>query len=657
MTDSYDILVVDDESESLTLLTGILAAEGYRVRSANSGKLALASIAAWKPQLILLDVRMPGIDGLEVCRRLKASEETRNIPLMFITAMKDLEERVAGLALGAVDYITKPFEREELLARVGTHLELSRLRANLEEQVSQRTVELRATIDRLRESEERFRYMADTAPVMIWISDAEKLSTFFNQEWLTFTGRTIEQERGNGWVDGVLPDDLDRSLATYSSSFDLRRSFQMEYRLRRADGEYRWVLHNGVPRFAPGGLFVGYIASAIDITDLKRAQDETLSRQKLESLTILTRGIAHDFNNMMGSILVEAELAETEVAEGLFPNEEIRQIKTVAIRASEVVRELMIYSGQERADLETVDLSALIEEMSELLKVSISKHAALRTDLRKHLPAVRGNATQMRRIVMNLIINASQAIGDQDGVINVRTSLAGDGRNSLPNRHASSHPDYVRLEISDTGCGMTEEQKAKIFDPFFTTKRDGHGLGLAIVHGIVHSHDGAINVVSKPGKGTTFEVLLPRDPGRSAMTSQAAGAATAVEDATVSGMILLVEDEDALRIAISRALQKKGFSVLTASDGRQAVEVFRAHADDIGVVLLDLTLPGISGGEVFQQIRRIRPNTKVILTSALDRKEIGVATFGERPPIFLRKPYGLADLVRGLQEALPKAWP
>ncbi len=652
MTASPTILVVDDASESLALLTGVLAAEGYHVRSADSGKLALASIAAWQPQLILLDIRMPGIDGFDVCRRLKASDVTRNIPLMFISASTEVEERVAGLALGAVDYISKPFQREELLARVRTHLELGQLRAHLEEQVSQRTTELRAANERLRESEERFRNMADTAPVLIWMSDQEKLRTFFNKGWLTFTGRTMEQEQGYGWAEGVHPDDLDRCFAIYSSSFDVRQGFQMEYRLRRADGEYRWVLDDGVPRFAPGGLFVGYIGSAIDITNLKRAQDEALSREKLESLAILTRGIAHDFNNMMGGILAEAELAETEVADGLSPREEIQQIKAVAIRASEVVRELMIYSGRERANLEMVDLSALVEEMLELLKVSISKFAALRFDLRKHLPAVRGNATQLRRIVMNLIMNASQAIGNKEGVIHVRTSLAGERPTSSPNGHANPEGNYVRLEISDTGCGITEEERAKIFDPFFTTKPGGHGLGLAVVHGIVHSHDGAINVASKPGKGTTFEVLLPCDDGSAAIAMPAVCASAAEDLATVSGTVLLVEDEDTLRLAVSKALRKRGVSVLAASDGREAVDTFRAHAENIGVVLLDLTLPGMSGTEVLGQIRLIKPDVRVIVTSALDLEAAGGATSGEYPATFLRKPYGFADLVRGLQEAL-----
>jgi formate hydrogenlyase transcriptional activator len=285
MTDSHSILVVDDESESLVLTTGILAAAGYQVRSADSGRLALASIAAWLPDLILLDIRMPGIDGFEVCRRFKASEGTRNIPLIFISAATEVEERVKGLALGAVDFVSKPFRREELLARVRTHLELGRLRANLEEQVSQRTIELRATIERLRESEERFRSMADTAPVMIWISGIAKLCTFFNKVWLEFTGRTMEQELGDGWAKGVHQDDLDRCIAIYSESFDARRSFKMEYRLRRADGEYRWIQDEGVPRFTPDGTFAGYIGSGIDVTEIRHATEKLQTAySKIEKL-------------------------------------------------------------------------------------------------------------------------------------------------------------------------------------------------------------------------------------------------------------------------------------------------------------------------------------------------------------------------------------
>jgi PAS domain S-box-containing protein len=530
MTDHPSILVVDDEADSLSLLTGVLASEGYEVRAADSGRLALASADARPPELILLDIRMPGMDGFEVFRRLKADDRSRRVPVIFLTAASDLEERVNGLAVGAVDYIGKPFQPEELLARVRTQLEFSRLRENLERQVSERTAELSRTVDELRESEQRFRNMADTAPVMIWVSGPDKLCTFFNQTWLAFTGRTMEEELGDGWSQGVHPVDLAQALGVYAATFDARRNFQMEYRLRRADGEYRWVVDNGVPRFAPTGAFAGYIGSAIDITDLKRIQQEALSKQKLETLVSLTRGIAHDFSNMVCSILAQAELAECALADRVPPSEEVHQIKQVAIRASEIVRQLMIYSGQGEAKLHPVDLSDLVGEMSGLLKASISSRSSLCLDLSADLPSVLGNATQIRQLVMNLVINASQAIGERDGVIRVTTSVVEGSPAPEADRPPDATEDYVRLEVADNGCGMTDAERARIFDPFFTTKPRGHGLGLAVVHGIVHSHRGAIHVSSTPGGGTTFEVLFRCDEECSEIASPVAleAAATAL---------------------------------------------------------------------------------------------------------------------------------
>jgi PAS domain S-box-containing protein len=241
----------------------------------------------------------------------------------------------------------------------------------------------RRTEESLRESEERFRSMANAAPVMIWVSGLDKLRSFFNKGWLTFTGHALEKELGLGWTSGLHPDDLSRCLSTYSSSFDARCNFQMEYRLRRADGEYRWLLDSGIPRLAPDMGFAGYIGSCIDITDVKRAQENSLARQKLESVGVLAGGIAHDFNNLLGSVLVLAQLATAELAAGASPNEELHRIQAVARRGSEIVRELMTYAGQDKVDLQRIDVSQLVEETMELIKVSISKHSVLRTDLSK----------------------------------------------------------------------------------------------------------------------------------------------------------------------------------------------------------------------------------------------------------------------------------
>ena len=261
------------------------------------------------------------------------------------------------------------------------------------------------------------------------------------------------------------------------------------------------------PRFESSGAFAGYVGSCTDITELKRTQEEALARQKLESLGVLAGGIAHDFNNLLGSIVANSELVLSELPDGSPASEGVESIKNVAGRAAEIVGQMMAYAGQEDTVFEPVDLSGLLHEMLEFLKVSISKRATLKVTLPEKLPAVRANAAQLRQVVLNLITNASEALGEQEGVISVAVTQVRSGpSDSAPNL---SRGDYVRLEVSDTGCGMTEEIQSKIFDPFFTTKFAGRGMGLAAVKGIVRSHGGTINVVSAPGQGSRFEILLP----------------------------------------------------------------------------------------------------------------------------------------------------
>jgi two-component system cell cycle sensor histidine kinase/response regulator CckA len=472
--------------------------------------------------LILLDILMPGMDGFEVCRRLKAGENTRDVPVMFITSARNVEERVEGLRLGAVVFINKLFRPEELLARVRTHVELGRLRADLERQVLQRTAELRTANERLqeelvqrrlaeqalRESEERFRSLADTAPVAIWVTDPDGLGSFFNRQTLTFTGRTMEELRGNRWTELVHPDDRDGVCSTYHSAAVARRSFRMECRMQRADGQYRWVLNTGIPRFVER-IYVGHIGTVVDTTDLKVSHEQMLATQKLESLGALAAGIAHDFNNMLGAIFAEADVALLETTPDSPGRENIERIKAVAIRASEIVKLLLAYAGGTEVAMEEVDLSLIVEEMVDLLHGSISERAVMHTNLPKDL-FIRANTAQIRQVVLNLIKNAGEAIEAQGGFIELTTERVHIGQ-SASTQCPPGVPagEYIRLEISDTGCGMTEEVQARAFDPFYTTKFLGRGMGLAVVHGILRSHGGHIQILSRQGTGSTFQILLP----------------------------------------------------------------------------------------------------------------------------------------------------
>jgi two-component system, cell cycle sensor histidine kinase and response regulator CckA len=502
----------------------------------------------------------------------------------------------------------------------------------------------------LRESEERFRNMADTAPVMIWVSGPDKLCTFLNKGWLTFRGRSKEEELGNGWAEGVHSDDLDRCLETYTSAFDARREFQMEYRLRRADGEYRWILDRGVPRFEPSGMFAGYIGSCIDVTDFKRDQEQQIAKQKLESVGTLASGIAHDFNNLLGGILAHSELALTQLTSGAHPEEALQNIRIGAIRGGEIVRQLMIYTGHESERIEAVDVSRIVEGMLELLRVSVSKHAAVRVHLGKRLPAVRANPAQIRQVVMNLITNASEAIGDQDGVIRITTGFVKAGKDTPPGLKALGAAGYVQLKVCDTGPGIAPEVQARVFDPFFTTKSAGHGLGLTVVQGIVGNLGGTIRITSRPGTGTTVRVLLPCIKGEVGVTRPASRDEDH-ESQFHQATILIVEDEDLLRQAVSKVLAKKGYSVIEAKDGSVALEVIADPQKLVNVILLDLTLPGISSRQVLAESKRLRPQMKAIVTSAYT-EQMAADLLTRRFDGFIRKPYQVAELMELVHRTL-----
>jgi signal transduction histidine kinase/ActR/RegA family two-component response regulator len=458
-----------------------------------------------------------------------------------------------------------------------------------------------------------------------------------------------------GFLQAVVPEDRQRVERWVRDWLAEKSGSPIEFQVVRPNGDKRTLICTPEVSLDKEGLPERMFGSCQDITDFRNAQREDFARQNLENLGTLASGIAHDFNNLLGGVLAQADLALAELADGSSPEEEVKRIREVAIRSSEIVRQLMIYAGKESEPLGPVDVSRTVEEMLELLRVSASKHAALETDLAEDLPAVRASAAQIRQIIMNLVINSSEAIGETDGVIRVtteRVTVGGDRSGATP-RHVAEG-DYVELEVSDTGRGMSLETQARVFDPFFTTKSAGHGLGLAVVNGIVRALHGAIQLASEPGTGSTFQILLPCAETTAGAADDPMPCIEKPVHSSRAATVLVVEDEDPLRQAVIKVLSKNGYSVIEASDGSTALKAMRAHRAPIDVLVLDISLPGTPSREVFEEARRLRPEMRVIVTSAYGA-DVAAASLQVRIERFIRKPYSLGNLVDLIRQAVTAA--
>jgi len=460
---------------------------------------------------------------------------------------------------------------------------------------------------------------------------------------------------GMSFVDLTHPDDVRADVELAGKLFKGEIPFyRIQKRYVKKNGDWIWINLTATMIHDPDGAPLYGMAMVEDITEIKRTQEDAIRGQKLESVGTLAGGIAHDFNNLLGAIEAQAELALGELDTGSSCDEQLRVIREVAMGGAEVVRQLMIYAGKEGANVETIDLSKAFDGMLSLLKASVTKHAVIEVNLDRDLPAIRASAGQLGQIAMNLIINASEAIGDRDGVIRVitkRVTLTGDS--AAKSSRSLPDGDYVQLDVSDTGRGMAPETQAKVFDPFFTTKSASRGLGLAVVQGIVRSLGGAIHCTSEPDKGTTFQIMLP-----CAETTAGANGHAMADDEEVAvpflhGTILVVEDEGHLRGAVVKRLRKTGLEVLEAADGSSAIDLLHAAGDKINVILLDMTLPGASCHEIIAQAANAKPDIRIILTSAYSQEMIAEAMRAPQVGSFIRKPFQFGELLNTLRSSLP----
>ena len=645
--------------------------------------------------------------------------------------------------------------------------------------------------DALRRSEERFRRLADVAPVGVFISDNAGRSLFQNAAWARAAGRPAAGGLGAGFAEAIHPADRERVMAEWDESVQRRAPYRNSHRYLLADGSVRWVTADAVPVNDAEGRSDGWVGTVADVTELaearmaaegrerfvralieqspvgisihaqdgtlvemndaereileivaevtglpetgellrqiacqepagvqaierafdgevvgfepiavrpagsespvlwfrqtyfpvkdqagalvavismteditagmrsldeRRAVDERLQETaKLEALGVLAGGIAHDFNNLLVAILGHASLARAEMPSGSAAEVDIVAVERAAQRAADLAHQMLAYSGRGNFSVVPLQFDELLREMGDLVGRSIAKNAALVYSFAPNVPPVLADITQLRQVALNLIINASDALGGETGVISLRTGLvelAADDPEVVPGTGAEPGT-YAMLEVSDTGSGMDRATLARIFDPFFTTKSTGRGLGLAATLGIVKGHGGALRVRSTPGIGTRFQILLRPaamdvpSPGLGLAVSETAEMLkVAVRSRRSAGRILVVDDEDSVRRLARRVLVQAGYEVTEASDGPEAVEVFSAQPDRWTGVLLDVTLPNLDGVSVLERIRRVRPDIPIVMSSGWAAEEVAARLGGTSGVEFLPKPYRADALV------------
>jgi two-component system, cell cycle sensor histidine kinase and response regulator CckA len=391
------------------------------------------------------------------------------------------------------------------------------------------------------------------------------------------------------------------------------------------------------------------------ISDENRRQLDAniLASQKLESLGVLAGGLAHDFNNILATILGSADLASCVLADDAPAQKRLEVIRTASTSAGELCRQLLAYAGKGKFQVVHADLNDLVQGQQEFLRSSVGKGVRIKFDLSKNIPTCEADLSQLRQILLNLVINASEALKGNKGVIEVsigKTTLERPGMDFVEIAQHCEPGEYVYLDVFDTGVGMEAEVKAKLFDPFFTTKATGRGLGLSAILGIVRGHHGQISVRSKPGAGSRFTVYFPVSEGASSPASHSLGL-TDVEWRG-SGTALLVDDDLSILDVSGEMLRHIGFEVIAVDGGAEAVEIFRERNRELSIVVLDLTMPGLTGDQVFSQMRAINPAIPVVLSSGYNEQDTVQKFAGSGLAGFLQKPMSLSEMRHKIRLAI-----
>ncbi|MBF0288250.1 MAG: response regulator [SAR324 cluster bacterium] len=637
------ILVVEDDPQIRFASTRTLKSAGYEVMEASTGTDGLRLATQEKPDLVLLDIGLPGIDGFEICRRIKQSPELKNIYVMMASgSMTDSDHQIEGLELGADGYVIRPIPNKELLARV------------------QSILRLKQTEDKLRLHQDYLDNILKSMADMLIVVDPDLSIRTINQTACDLLGYE-ESELIGETIRIIFEGDGPQLFHEEDGSTAETPAVEIEKLIERGlvhnietsclakDGKKIPVLLSGSVMRDEGGLIQGIVCIVHDITNRKTLESQLRRAQKMEAIGVLTGGIAHEFNNLLSPILGYTEILLEEKSKNDPDTAHLNKIYTAGNRAARLVRQMLAYGRQSMSQKTPVRLEDIVEDTITLLNNTIAPNISIKKEIEVNLSPILGMPGEIHQLALNLCINASHAMPD-GGNLTIRVKDEGL-RKFISSEGESLEGHFVSLCVSDTGLGIDSDTIERIFDPFFTTKEvgQGSGLGLSVVQGIVEQHKGHIEVKSELGKGSAFHVYF--------LTAQEEDKPPVVKNKPLSKgneRVLLVDDEPMITNLSSDMLTRLGYNVTAFLNGEDALKAFIENPQGFDLVMTDYGMPKMNGKELGTQIKKIRPDIPIILFTGygdLIAKE-DIHTWGMDD--LLMKPLKLKKISEVLRSVLDK---
>jgi PAS domain S-box-containing protein len=656
------VLVVDDDQRNLLAITNVLE-DIADVVIAESGEEALRQLLRHEFAVILLDVYMPGLDGYETAGLIRAREQTRRVPIVFLSAVnKEIEHLLRGYSMGAVDYVFKPVDPLVLKSKVAVFVDLFLMTREIQRKAAQEQQlldgMLRANAERLkaeqqlRLAEQRQAAIIESLPIILYLEEigaSPRVPKFVSGNFEALTGFAFDHVRETPglWMERLHPEDSERVLASLAER-ERGRDLSIEYRWQCADGGYRHFLDQAVLLRDSAGAPIEYAGTLLDISDQRELESQLNQVRKMEAIGQLTGGIAHDFNNLLAAILGGLGMIERRVS--LDP-EQLRILgmtRHAAEQGAELIRHLLAFSRRQKLEPARVDVRRLASTLSELMTHTLGGMVEIAWEWDEALSAAYADSAQLELALMNLILNARDAM-PEGGVVTVRVSNR-DVTDKVADIDALPG-SYVLFEVVDTGCGIAPEVLEQVMEPFFTTKAigKGTGLGLSMVYGFVKQSGGAIRVASELGRGTTVQLWLPVAPPSEAAPVAEQAASDSKSGACPTLSILLVDDHEGVRATTAAMLVDLGHQVVDVGDGPSALALLRETPEAFDVVLTDYAMPRVSGADLIRQMRELRPDIPALIITGYAEPDAAIPPALDVP--ILVKPFCDEQLRISLRKA------